>query len=571
MEGTTTYRSGQVAISLYSDILSLVFLLVAEDADWNYPEYVPQTSHVCRYWRQVALQTPQLWNRFRISSPKFPNHPWTHECLRRANSISFDITLDVQSAIPPETIHSIFSDLTRAQALRIVNEGCTSELDHAIKTLFQPYINSPNPNLQALSILHTSDGPIDSDLYQIPLKIFQDEMPNLVSLQLHDCSFHDWTFLISLRSLKFLNLQLVTIPLPSVEKLSLLPLLEQLSITFGQGPAMPVFIPPATANQVICFASLRRFSLGSLTASMASYILKSIYVPLCTNFLLSCNGGTEQDFLDLRLILVRLLTTGAPLLSRIPLHCLWLTEQQIAAISLDDHGHSPDDCNCISAKYAKIVSDRVTIRLAFYPDPWVTGSFMVKNVISPLSLCFNHQSIRFFYCEHLNSRRRVESGLGLELDDQFFVKAQELRVLDVVTNRVGFLDNLVQEKQTGLGWFLFRQNFAIVAHPLHLLAFYLGMTLHVSVPCPQLVQLHIIDSNYPRMPGNGDSSPESAFFNEVADKLMGRKELLGRPLQTLYISNYMEDLELTGLERTRLAAAVHVLEIKDILNIHAWS
>ncbi|TFK40640.1 hypothetical protein BDQ12DRAFT_601305 [Crucibulum laeve] len=67
------------------EILAHIFVLGSED-DFMFPVTV---SHVCRSWRNIALNTPSLWRRIFLN-PK--EHMW-RERIRRARACSLDIQL----------------------------------------------------------------------------------------------------------------------------------------------------------------------------------------------------------------------------------------------------------------------------------------------------------------------------------------------------------------------------------------------------------------------------------------------------------------------------------------------
>jgi hypothetical protein len=67
------------------EILALIFVLGTEE-DPNLPITV---SHVCRQWREIALQTPSLWRRISLSPHE---HRW-REQIHRSRACSLDVEL----------------------------------------------------------------------------------------------------------------------------------------------------------------------------------------------------------------------------------------------------------------------------------------------------------------------------------------------------------------------------------------------------------------------------------------------------------------------------------------------
>ncbi|KAJ7162802.1 hypothetical protein C8R43DRAFT_307030 [Mycena crocata] len=62
------------------EILAEIFIFVCEASELSDDSWVA-CSYVCALWRQIALDTPQLWSHVIFSSPK-----WTRECIDRAKS-----------------------------------------------------------------------------------------------------------------------------------------------------------------------------------------------------------------------------------------------------------------------------------------------------------------------------------------------------------------------------------------------------------------------------------------------------------------------------------------------------
>ncbi|KAF8647970.1 hypothetical protein AX16_006431 [Volvariella volvacea WC 439] len=526
----TKHCTATAVTNLYPDILSHIFLLVAESVEWHYRRYVPQTSHVCGYWRAVALQTSLLWNRFIIRDRKFLKRPWTQERLERAKSAMLNITVHPSDGLTSEFI----PDLYRVQSLKI--DGNKSRTAwHLIQDILKPYTYEQNPNLRSLIVLYRR--PFNqTDLTQLSFELFHNNLPNLVSIHLGGCLPDDWRFLTHFRSLKSLKLTGLE-KFPSFEALSRIPHLEDLSVAFTK--VMTPYDPKTVAR----FNSLRKFSFNDPTAAMTSYILGSIHLPSCTKIELECDGGTEKEYADLKPILAHFVTTGAPLLSTLPLHCMALADNWIAAIAPDGHKHLPSYCNCTSATEVVATSDGISIELD--ADSIAARTFVATNIILPLASYFNHRHTRYLLWSHVNTEPDVKLGL----DHRFFSKMVELKVLDVVSDQAGFLDGMIhlQEEKGPTQEVLNSPNeqlsgkFSTLCDSLSPPSYCLSdVAPKIAALCPNLIALNVI---HPDGMEIGVATPDVAFFNEVSDKLTRRKVLLGRPLEALCFHGFGELVE----------------------------
>ncbi|KAF8656455.1 hypothetical protein AX16_002540 [Volvariella volvacea WC 439] len=528
----TNYSASAIVTSLYPDILSHIFLVVAESAEWSYRDYVPQTSHVCGYWRAVALQTYQLWNRFVLRDPKSLDCPWTQECIERTKSSLLDLTVYPYNGITLESL----PDTHRVQSLKIESDELQLRSRwNLIEDLLQSFFSTLNPNLQSLAISYRRLI-IHEDPPHLPFKLIHRNVPNLVHLHLVSCVPKDWDPLPHLSSLKVVEL-LGLKRLPPLEVLSRIPRLENLDIHLQSDSSASV-----SYTNTIHFASLREFSLVGSTTAIMRPVLANIRLPLCTRIKLECFGGTVQDFADFKTILMRFLTTSAPFLSTIPLQCMGLSDAWIVAVSADAHMHSQNDYDYTTAMEVMTTSDEISIE--FDVDATEVQTFIADNIILPLALCFRRDHLRYL----LWYPTTLDLDVRLRADKQFFSKLTELRVIDAMTDQPDFLDGIVFGREdTDLS----RQEMS-------------SQDDQISVPCPGLVILNII---HPEADGIAleDSSSETRarLFNNVSDKLMERKRLLGRSLEKLSVRGFGElnESEKMGLEA--VAQEVYVV-VKDV-------
>ncbi|KAF9480798.1 hypothetical protein BDN70DRAFT_804624, partial [Pholiota conissans] len=87
-------RNNFISISrLPPEVLSHIFMIVRVDAEDSEPTKQLfawiKLTHVSRYWRNVAIASPNLWAY--IDNPMLDNSPWLEECLRRSKDANLTI------------------------------------------------------------------------------------------------------------------------------------------------------------------------------------------------------------------------------------------------------------------------------------------------------------------------------------------------------------------------------------------------------------------------------------------------------------------------------------------------
>ncbi|KAF5382691.1 hypothetical protein D9615_003078 [Tricholomella constricta] len=153
-------------------------------------------SHVCRHWRQVALQTSSLWNILHFREPI--HLPRAKEYLARCSRSrhSLDILVDTvaeREHIPGvtlcrEEIHQVFSIICpyvkrwRSFHLKV--------RDHECKAAARQHLSScgPAPNLETLQLYHFEDYLTSQNLYlatyRPPVMVFSNDLPRLKNVSL---------------------------------------------------------------------------------------------------------------------------------------------------------------------------------------------------------------------------------------------------------------------------------------------------------------------------------------------------------------------------------------------------
>ncbi|KAF5316803.1 hypothetical protein D9619_006192 [Psilocybe cf. subviscida] len=105
------------------EVLLEIFDLVIEDSDLMM-EWYQEVTHVCRYWRQLAINTPRLWTDIPADSD-YNNPYWTHTALERSKPALLNINLH---STRWETNVAVFKHIARITSLALNN--CAEELNN---------------------------------------------------------------------------------------------------------------------------------------------------------------------------------------------------------------------------------------------------------------------------------------------------------------------------------------------------------------------------------------------------------------------------------------------------------
>ncbi|KAG1861705.1 hypothetical protein F4604DRAFT_1787914 [Suillus subluteus] len=174
--------------SLPPEILVMIFTYTAEDANFNiYADIIPRSTgtptsmivtHVCRHWRQVALECPSLWT--------FIDHlpvPWIAIMLERSK----EAALVVKYSIPPTLecyivgpLVQLLSQLPRIEVLKL------HTYSNVVHHVFDCLSSQPAPLLQQFRYdVLGSYEPVTT----VSETIFQGHAPLLRSVELDGCIF----------------------------------------------------------------------------------------------------------------------------------------------------------------------------------------------------------------------------------------------------------------------------------------------------------------------------------------------------------------------------------------------
>ncbi|KAF8651393.1 hypothetical protein AX16_004815 [Volvariella volvacea WC 439] len=421
--------------TLCPDILSTIFLIVAQSVDWVFWRYVEQVSHICRYWRAVALDTPRLWNRLTFKGPKFQYEDslaLISELQKRSKSVPLHVKLltDVRTGdgvAIANVIREAFPDFLRVGSLDM---SCNYNL---LMLLLSPYADTPNPIIQHLFVSVSIPGG-DSN---VPFKLFGDCMPNLRSLDIRKCQYN-WQIVSSFRSLESLRMSFVGSN--SLATFALLPRLKHLHLEGPQhlraSELSEAGVQTATTSTLAVIGSLQSLTLcGVIKPRQAISMLSHISLPACMRFSLdiTCTSRSDQDYLDLLSCLSRLVAEGSRL-SHIPIHCLSLTPSEIVAKAWDDWESLPvdgrEDHRCPPVHLKREQAQVFVLRLyrpermfARPPRPILEG-MVVRSLVDLFNLQRLHSLV-------WRRETTVFIDAKVELDCSFFDQLMELRNIEV--------------------------------------------------------------------------------------------------------------------------------------------
>ncbi|GAW06500.1 hypothetical protein LENED_008429 [Lentinula edodes] len=140
----TSYTSTHSIRNLPPELLAYIFVLGCEDD----PMLPLSVSHVCSFWRALALSTPVLWRRVVLGS----HYSMWEETMYRARGCTLDIEFKPQNHRGPlafyevqRYMHLVMPHITRWRSLSIV----FSE--------YQPYTQVPGLEELCLVYRHNDD------------------------------------------------------------------------------------------------------------------------------------------------------------------------------------------------------------------------------------------------------------------------------------------------------------------------------------------------------------------------------------------------------------------------------
>src|SRR5277367_4424458 len=166
-------------ITLPPELLRMIFKACAdplcdEQNPWSWPKQSDMRwiaiTHVCRYWRSVALGYSDLWKR-----PYFFNPDLTMEMIHRSQGANLEVIIHTgyRWIVPSTIIPMVLPELHRVSLLHLVYSESFSSLIEGLV--------SAAPKLEYLCL----DAPSS---FHILNTIFSRETPALRYLELHECT-----------------------------------------------------------------------------------------------------------------------------------------------------------------------------------------------------------------------------------------------------------------------------------------------------------------------------------------------------------------------------------------------
>ncbi|KAJ7092842.1 hypothetical protein B0H15DRAFT_832656 [Mycena belliarum] len=150
-----------------------------------------QSAHVCRRWRDIALDSARFWAHIVLSRPR-----WALEMLHRSRAAPLVVGLNLVPA-PTKTVAA--RDLVLAQLARIRELHLNKSADHIIPQ----ELLLPAPILDTFRLEY--DAP-NGGIKTVPPTLFQGQAPALRHLALRCCILHSesplWNNLVSLELVK---------------------------------------------------------------------------------------------------------------------------------------------------------------------------------------------------------------------------------------------------------------------------------------------------------------------------------------------------------------------------------
>jgi F-box-like len=235
-------------------------------------------THVCRYWRSVALGYSDLWKRLRFSNPDA-----TKEMIRRSKGANLEVIIDPlrefdRSITESTFIPMLLPELHRVSVLNLIHPDL-------LQSLVDGFVSAA-PKLEYLYL----SGPCDTNIFYIPDTIFSRETPALHSLELHKCVFTSPS--PSSGTVSYPNSPIGHNPSTISQIVSFLrgtPLLHTL-VFDGVLP----FVGTDDAYPNLVLPKLSRLELTSSFASCTNF-LEHIIIPVTTDATVTCEHPSQDD------------------------------------------------------------------------------------------------------------------------------------------------------------------------------------------------------------------------------------------------------------------------------------
>ncbi|KAG1876639.1 hypothetical protein DFJ58DRAFT_740861 [Suillus subalutaceus] len=175
--------------SLPPEVLVNIFIYFVEEGNFKIYTGIPRrggapilmiVTHVCRHWRQVALECPSLWTFIDIDCL---SAPWVPIMLERSKKAALVVIYNEPSSPEYWPLVQLLSQLPRIKVLKL----CTFSI--VVDLILDCLSSEPAPLLQIFNykVLGNHDPRIS--VRPISDSIFQGRAPLLRSVELAECAF----------------------------------------------------------------------------------------------------------------------------------------------------------------------------------------------------------------------------------------------------------------------------------------------------------------------------------------------------------------------------------------------
>jgi F-box-like len=326
-------------VTLPPELLRVIFVACADppyaEQEYSYckarsMQWIAIT-HVCRYWRSVALGYPDLWKRLRFFDPNI-----TKEMIRRSKGAHLEVIIDPRLQIHRSIARSpvipmVLPELHRVSVLHLV---CSDQLQFLVNGFV-----SAAPKLEYLYL----SVPYHVSALNIPDTILSRETPALRSLELHKCIFTSQS--PSSGTVSSPDSRIGRIPSTISQIVSFLRGAPMLHTLIFDG-VLP-FVDTDDAYPNLILPKLSRLELSSSIASCTNFLEHTIF-PVTTDTTVTCILIPPRSDGCGRLFRAFLSTKGN-----------WKTNFVISALTLEVN----------SGDYSYVVSILCTITHSHQPAP----------------------------------------------------------------------------------------------------------------------------------------------------------------------------------------------------------
>lgn len=271
-------RSCKITLSCVSwlppEILTTIFTYIVEDDAFKSCTGAPRPcgapismiiTHICRRWRQVALECPTLWAYLNCVSAN-----WLDIMFERSKKAALVVIYRLPGSLR-KCFQQILSQLPRIKYLQLCSSSW--EVDRILDCLS----SQPAPSLQTLkfSVVKKSQTRV---IRPISDSIFQGRAPLLRSVELNECTF-SWTSCIfsGLRTLDVRRIGSASYPTLSqlLSALRRMPELEQLTLGLSSR-----FSEDTELSDQVPLARLKRIALDACTLRNAVSLFSCLSFPV---------------------------------------------------------------------------------------------------------------------------------------------------------------------------------------------------------------------------------------------------------------------------------------------------